>query len=230
MQEPPQTSAERPIFEFSRPLVIVGGGAVDLALLRALAGTGVHLVGADGGGDAIAAAGLAPEAIIGDLDSIASSEGWGPQTRIVHIAEQITTDFEKCLYSTKAPLTVAVGMTGRRFDHTLSAISAVTAYARQRRIVLVDESDMALALSGSFRFRATPGERVSVYPLLPIDFISSRGLFYPLDGLHLEQGGLIGTSNAADAEEVEIAPADDTPWLLILEKAHLTALIADHMG
>jgi thiamine pyrophosphokinase len=230
MQEPTKTPAQRPILEFARPLAIVGGGAVDVPLLRELAAAGVHLVGADGGGDVIAAAGLTPEAIIGDLDSIASAEGWGRETRILRIPEQITTDFEKCLYSTKAPLTIALGMTGRRFDHTLSAISAVTAYAWQRRIVLVDESDMALALSGRFGFTATPGERVSVYPLLPIDFISSRGLFYPLDGLHLEQGGLIGTSNAADAEEVEIVPADDTPWLLILEKAHLMSVIGVHMG
>jgi thiamine pyrophosphokinase len=230
MQEPTQPPAERPILEFTRPLAIVGGGAVDMALLRELATAGVHLVGADGGGDVIAAAGLVPEAIIGDLDSITDAGSWGPATRVIRIAEQITTDFEKCLYSTKAPLTIALGMTGRRFDHTLSAISAVTAYARQRRIVLVDESGIALALSGRFAFAAKPGERVSVYPLLPIDFTSSRGLFYPLDGLHLEQGGLIGTSNAADAEEVEIVPADDTPWLLILEKAHLALLIVGHMG
>jgi thiamine pyrophosphokinase len=225
MQEPTATPAQKPVLEFTEPLAIVGGGAVDSALLVELAAMGVHFVGADGGGDVIAAAGLVPEAIIGDLDSITDADAWGPTTRVIRVAEQITTDFEKCLYSTRAPITVALGMTGRRFDHTLSAISAVTAYARNRRIVLVDESDMALALSGPFRFAATPGERVSVYPLLPIDFTSSSGLLYPLDGLHLEQGGLIGTSNAADAEEVEIVPADDTPWLLILEKTHLAAIV-----
>jgi thiamine pyrophosphokinase len=227
MQVPTAIPAKKPILEFTRPLAIVGGGDVDSALLVELAAMGVHLVGADGGGDVIAAAGLVPEAIIGDLDSIADAEGWGPQTRVIRIAEQITTDFEKCLYSTRAPITVALGMTGRRFDHTLSAISAVTAYARGRRIVLVDESDMALALNGPFRFAARPGERVSVYPLLPIDFSASRGLLYPLDGLHLEQGGRLGTSNFASAEEVEIVPADDTPWLLILEKAHLAAIVGE---
>jgi len=228
MQVPTANPKKKPVLEFSRPLAIVGGGAVDHALLVELARLGVHMVGADGGGDVIAAAGLTPEAIIGDLDSIGSAEGWGPETRIVRIAEQITTDFEKCLYSTRAPITVALGMTGRRFDHTLSAISAVTAYARGRRIALVDESDLALALNGPFRFAAQPGERVSVYPLLPIDFSASRGLLYPLDGLHLEQGGRLGTSNAAAAEEVEIVPADDTPWLLILEKSHLRAILAAH--
>lgn len=206
-------------------LVIVGGGAVDVPLLQRLAAQGAKLVGADSGGDAIIAAGLVPDAIIGDLDSISSAEGWPGGTRVFHIGEQVTTDFEKCLYSTRAPVTVALGMTGRRFDHTLSAISAATRFARERRIILSDENDVALAMSGTLAFRIPVGERVSVYPLAPIDFVRSTGLLYPLDGLHLEQGGLIGTSNQALTETIEIEPADATPWLLIVEKSHLPALL-----
>lgn len=206
-------------------LVIVGGGAVDVPLLQRLAAEGARLVGADSGGDAIVEAGLVPDAIIGDLDSISDSEGWPEGTRVFRIAEQVTTDFEKCLYSTRAPVTVALGMTGRRFDHTLSAISAATRFARERRIILSDENDVALAMSGALAFRIPVGERVSVYPLAPIDFVRSTGLLYPLDGLHLEQGGLIGTSNEALTEAIEIVPVDDTPWLLIVEKSHLPALL-----
>lgn len=210
---------------FDGLLVIVGGGAVDVPLLQRLAAEGARLVGADSGGDAIMAAGLVPDAIIGDLDSISDPEGWPEATRVVRIAEQITTDFEKCLYSTQAPVTIALGMTGRRFDHTLSAISAATRFARERRIILSDEHDVALAVSGAFAFRLPRGERVSVYPLAPIDFVRSEGLLYPLDGLHLEQGGLIGTSNQALTESIGIEPEDDTPWLLIVEKSHLPALL-----
>ena len=207
-------------------LVIVGGGAVDVPLLQRLSAEGARLVGADSGGDAIMEAGLVPDAIIGDLDSISDPEGWPEATRVFHIAEQITTDFEKCLYSTRAPVTVALGMTGRRFDHTLSAISAASRFARERRIILSDEHDVALAMSGDFSFRIPVGERVSIYPLTPIDFVGSEGLRYPLDGLHLEQGGLIGTSNEALTETIKIEPADDTPWLLIVEKSHLPALLS----
>ena len=207
-------------------LVIVGGGAVDVPLLKRLSAQGARLVGADSGGDAIMEAGLVPDAIIGDLDSISDPEGWPEATRVFHIGEQITTDFEKSLYSTRAPVTVALGMTGRRFDHTLSAISAATRFARERRIILSDEHDVALAMSGPFAFRLPKGERVSIYPLAPIDFVHSEGLLYPLDGLHLEQGGLIGTSNESLTESIEIEPADDTPWLLIVEKSHLPALLS----
>ena len=64
----------------------------------------------------------------------------------MQIGEQETTDFEKSLYSTRAPVTVALGMTGRRFDHTLAALDAVAKYAAKRKIVLVDEEEIAEAI------------------------------------------------------------------------------------
>jgi thiamine pyrophosphokinase len=222
MQDPTHASP----LAFSGVLVIVGGGMVDAHLLHQLHAKGAHLVGADGGGDVIAEAGLVPEAIIGDLDSLADPEGWPLATKVIRIAEQLTTDFQKVLYSTKARVTVAVGMTGKRFDHTLAALSAVTAVAKTRKVILVDEFDIALALSGPFSFAVKAGERVSIHPLMPIDFATSSGLLYPLEGLHMAPGALIGTSNAATEGPVEIVPRDDTPWLLILEKTHLWTLIA----
>jgi thiamine pyrophosphokinase len=208
-------------------LVIVGGGTVDVDLLRHLAAKGAHLVGADGGGDAIHAAGLVPEAIVGDLDSLAYRAGWGPDTRIVHIAEQESTDFEKALYSTKAPVTIALGMMGKRFDHGLAALDAVARRGRGRAIILVDEVDIALALDHAFDFAVPPGTRVSIHPLTPTRFARSTGLKYPLDDLLLAQGLRTGTSNEADAAEFSVRPADDDEgvFLLILERKWLEPLV-----
>jgi thiamine pyrophosphokinase len=212
---------------FDGVLVIVGGGAVDLHLLHRLAAEGAHLVGADGGGDVIASAGLVPAAIIGDFDSLADPAAWDARTTLVHIAEQETTDFEKALYSTQAPVTVALGMTGKRFDHTLAALDAVARYAAARRIILVDESDIALAVAGAFDFFVEPGARVSVHPLTATRFSHSSGLKYPLDGLLLAPGLRTGTSNEAAAAGFAINPADGDPgiWLLILERKWLPTLI-----
>ena len=213
------------VLRFAGPIAIVGGGAVDRDLLRELAEAGIALVGADGGGDAIGAAGLVPAAIIGDLDSLADRTGWERRTRVLHLPEQITTDFQKCLRSTQAPVTLALGMTGKRLDHTLAALSAVLQYAPERRLLLVDEVDVALAVVGPFRFGAAAGERVSVHPLVRVAFGRSTGLRYPLDGLVLEPGGLIGTSNEGLGGWVEIVPEDGAPWLLILPKARLWDLV-----
>ena len=143
---------------FDGLLVIVGGGAVDLDVLSDLAARDAHLVGADGGGDVIARAGFHPEAIIGDFDSLDDPDSWEGKTELRQIAEQESIDFEKALYSTTAPVTVALGMTGDRFDHTLAALDAVTRQARGRRIVLVDEYDLALALTGPFAFEVDAGD------------------------------------------------------------------------
>ncbi|WP_375452762.1 thiamine diphosphokinase [uncultured Devosia sp.] len=224
MQETSAGQAGEPPLVFDSPLAIVGGGTIDPALLRALAKSGVALVGADGGGDAIGAAGLVPAAIIGDLDSLANRAAWEQRTRVIHLAEQVTTDFQKALYSTRAPVTLALGMTGKRLDHTLAALSAVLQYAPQRRLLLVDEVDVAFAAVGAFAFDAAAGERVSIHPLVRIGFARSSGLVYPLDGLVLEPGGLIGTSNAAAGGRVEIVPDAEherTPWLLIADKSRL---------
>jgi thiamine pyrophosphokinase len=222
----PNAAAALPI-AFDGLLVIVGGGTLDADLLRRLAAQGAHLVGADGGGDAIRAAGLVPEAIIGDLDSLADPAAWGAGTRIVKIAEQETTDFEKALYSTTAPLTIGLGMTGKRLDHTLAALDAVTRHAARRKIILVDESDVALALAGPFAFAVAPGTRVSVHPLTPTRFARSSGLKYPLDGLLLAPGLRTGTSNEADATVFAIEPeaGDGGVYLLILERRWLDGLV-----
>jgi len=212
---------------FDKPIAIVGGGTVEAGMLREMAGRGVALVGADGGGDVIGAAGLVPEAIIGDLDSLEDLAAWRRQTRVLHIPEQITTDFEKCVYSTIAPVTIALGMTGKRFDHSLAALHVVARYAGERAIILVDEHDIALGVRGALQFTAMQGERVSMHPLEPVRFARSSGLRYPLDGLTLAPGVLTGVSNEGTGGRVSAEPeaGEDGAWLLILEKSRLWDLV-----
>ena len=229
MQSPIQ-STEKTLLSFDRPLAIVGGGTTDIALLHELVAHGVALVGADGGGNAIGAAGLVPEAILGDLDSIEDRADWEQRTRVIHIPEQITTDFQKALYSTSAPVTLALGMTGKRLDHTLAALSALHEVAQSRRVILVDETDVALAVSGPFDFDAARKERISVHPLVPIVFERTEGLFYPMNDLLLDPAGRLGTSNEGTGGRVEIVPKDDTPWLLILGRDRLWDLVELCMG
>jgi len=220
----PQTS----VAVFDDLMVLVGGGTVDFDLLRELYASGGHLVGADGGADQIVEAGLKPELIIGDFDSLKNPHSWLGKTRLMQIGEQETTDFEKSLYSTRAPVTVALGMTGRRFDHTLAALDAVTKYAQKRKIVLVDEEDVALPLTKSFSFSVDPGERVSIHPLAPVTFWSSEGLKYPLDAVKLAPGVRTGTSNEALTGPFRIVPEEGVhaPYLLILPRKYLAQLIA----
>ena len=222
----PLPDSGKVLLKFDRPLAIVGGGTVDPALLRDLDNRDVALVGADGGANAIGAAGLMPAAILGDLDSLDDRAGWESRTSVIHIPEQITTDFQKALYSTSAPVTLALGMTGKRLDHTLAALGALLEVAPHRKVILVDETDVALAVSGAFAFDAAPKERISVHPLVPIVFERTEGLFYPMNDLLLDPTGRLGTSNEGIGGRVEIIPKDDTPWLLILGRERLWDLMS----
>ena len=212
---------------FDGPLLIVGGGEVEPDMLAALAKRVSGMVGADRGGDVLLAAGLVPDAVIGDMDSVADRTRFPRETRVVALAEQETTDFEKCLYSTRAPVTLALGMTGGRFDHTLAALHAVARNAAERRIILIDGHDLAMGVSGSIALDVGAGERVSIYPLGVTRFAGSSGLLYPLDGLEMAQGRTIGTANRATADRIEIAVAPGTqdPWLLILDRNLLEAVL-----
>ena len=78
-----ERAAPASVIAFEGLLIVVGGGAVDLDLLRDLAASGGHVVAADGGADTVVEAGLVPEAIIGDFDSLQRPEDWLGRTRLV---------------------------------------------------------------------------------------------------------------------------------------------------
>jgi thiamine pyrophosphokinase len=211
---------------FETAVTLVGAGAFDQAMVEAAHRHAPVLIAADGGADRLAAMRLAPRAVIGDMDSIAEPERWraGPGD-FVHLAEQDSTDFEKCLYATEAPLYLAVGFTGRRIDHTLAVFHALLRYP-EKRVILVGEDEVcALVPPGAvLRLAVTPGARVSVYPLLSVTATHSRGLVWPVDGLEMAPGRRIGTSNVASQPVIEIA-FDRPGALLMLEPGSLGALV-----
>jgi thiamine pyrophosphokinase len=211
---------------FERPVTLVGAGTLDRAMLDEARALAPELVAADSGADRLAGWRFVPAGVIGDMDSIARPELWrdGP-TRFLQLAEQETTDFEKCLYATEAPFYIAVGFTGARIDHLLAVLHAMLARP-ERTVVLLGEAEaMALVRPGRrLGLSLKPGARVSLYPLLPVTGTHSRGLLWPVAGLAMSPGTRIGTSNVATAPQVEIA-FDGHGALLMLERRYLGALV-----
>jgi thiamine pyrophosphokinase len=210
---------------FETAVTLVGAGALDRTMVEAARRLAPVLVAADSGADRLAEMRLSPRAIIGDMDSITDPDRWrtGP-AHFVHLAEQDSTDFEKCLYATQAPAYLAVGFTGRRVDHTLAAFHTLLRY-QEKRIVLVGEHEVgALAPPGAtLRLAVTPGTRVSIYPLQPVTATHSSGLVWPIGGLAMAPGQRIGTSNRASQPVIEIA-FDGPGALVMLETDALGSL------
>lgn len=213
--------------ELSEPVTLVGGGELDAAMLEEARAIAPALIAADGGADQLAALRVpqsAVRAVIGDMDSIADRAAWeaGP-ARVIHLPEQDTTDFEKCLYSTEAPLYIAAGFTGRRVDHTLAALHVLLRYPQKRIVMLGAEDAMALA-PGRIELTLEPGARVSIWPMLPVRGVASTGLRWPIGGLDFAQGSQVGTSN--EATHARVAMEFDGPGaLVIVERRFLGAMV-----
>lgn len=195
-------------FNFEKPAIIVGGGHVDTECLHILLARGCGLIAADGGANQFYETEIVPDVIIGDMDSLEHISHWSTKTAVLNVEEQDSTDFEKCLALTNAPLYIGLGLIGKRFDHSLATIHALARFATKKTIVLVDETDAILAARGHVKLTLEKGARVSIYPFGKITFESSRGLKYPLDNLVMEQGVQIGTSNEATSDVVEITPSN----------------------
>ncbi len=184
----------RTIVAENLPVTLIGGGVVDEStLIDAISRTGM-LVAADGGANRAVALGHMPKVVIGDFDSVdhATQDVLG-QEALFPIAEQDTTDFDKCLRNIDAPLIIAVGFTGARVDHELAALGCLVRYAA-RPVVMVNEDDVIMVCPPEIRLPLAAGVRVSLFPLGAASG-TSTGLQWPIDGLEMAPDGMIGTSN-----------------------------------
>jgi len=196
----------------SGPILLIGGGEAPLAELRALAQLCVAVVAADGGADAALNAGLMPDAVIGDLDSLSEQARLRiPAQQIHFVAEQDSTDFEKALRRTAAPLVVAHGFMGARRDHELANFNTLVRHPH-RSCVLLGDSELVLHVPPHLHVDVPPDTRVSVFPMAALQ-ARSCGLVWPLDGVDLAPWGRVGTSNRAKGA-FSISP--QAPGLLLL--------------
>ena len=201
------------IVHSAQPVTLIGGGALgpgDPARTLALAPVPVA---ADGGAEALLAAGVMPEAVIGDMDSLsAEARAAIPPDRLHAVTEQETTDFDKCLRLIDAPAILGLGFLEGRLDHALAALAGLMR-ARDRPCLLIGQEDLAFHCPPDLRMTLPEGMRVSLYPLAPVA-VSATGLVWPLDRLALAPGGQLGTSNAALGGDVTISPA--APGLIVI--------------
>ncbi len=211
--------------KFETPVVLVGGAPADVTKLQSLIDNSWPVVAADGGANTLREWGITPAAIIGDLDSLQDIEYWNKQTRVIPITEQDSTDFEKCLYTVQAPLLVAIGFTGKRFDHTLVTLHLMQKYL-DKKLLLITADDVCFAWRGELRLQLPIGARFSVYPLKSTHFIGSKGLKYPLDDLILEQGQMIGTSNIVSLAEVGLQARPEGIYSVIVSLDYFNTISA----
>ena len=113
-------------------VVVTGGAPLEQVAVRAAAGAD-RIVAADGGLDHARAAGLAPDVLVGDLDSVsAAGLDWARAHIAVesHPADKAATDTElalACAAALRPHRILLLAGRGDRFDHAIAAVGALGA-------------------------------------------------------------------------------------------------------
>ena len=200
------------IFSENEPITIVGGAHFSQRLLLESLKRAPVVYAADGGANLCMQYGCQPKQVIGDLDSLSPSlRSELDPSRVIHVPEQDTTDFEKLLIRVDAPLMLAVGFMGGRIDHQMAVQTVLTGYAH-RKIICVGDEDVMFVSPPEIDLPLDAGTRISLYPMAPVQ-VRSTGLYWPTDGLSFAPDGQIGTSNKA-ARPVTLLPS--APCMLVV--------------
>ncbi len=205
-------------------VVIVAGSSLDSGLDAALLEQADLLIAVDGGADAVAAAGVAPSMLIGDMDSIAPGtrgdlEAAGIETVLLETAKD-ETDTEAALRLAVEQgadeITVFGALGGPRLDHLVGNLLLLSSpWLAGIAVRMVDDSHEVFLVSGDVVFAGRQSDVVSLLPLTPRVFnVRTQGLLYPLVGEPLLQSSTRGVSNEMTGPEARVTHGDGVLLLI----------------
>jgi thiamine pyrophosphokinase len=184
-----------------------------LELLRAAG----RIVCCDGAASKLLRAGLEPDLVVGDLDSLDPALRKRFGKRLVHESEQETNDLSKAFRACMARSwrsIVILGAGGRSEDHLLGNASLLPLFAAAGADVRMEtDCGTFLPVLKSASFRRPAGTKVSIFSFHPEMPVTASGLKYPLDKLRLPFWWC-GTLNETTAPEFSLAFDGRAPLLL----------------
>ena len=197
-------------FNYNETVILVGGSKVSLNLLKPI--SHLHpIFAADSGANILVSEKIDFRAVIGDMDSIDKDILKNPDIENIPIADQNSTDLEKCLSQVSAEIFIGFGFLDLRLDHTLASLTAICKNNSANVIILVGELDTVIWVKGEWSCDMPVGTRLSIWPLSNQIFLDSSGLKYSLKNLKMDPISLIGTSNETNKNCFSIIPNTDHP-------------------
>lgn len=198
-----------------RAVVFVNGEITDYAVAaRRLRGDD-YLVAADGGSRHMAALGLSPHVIVGDLDSIDEGllarfqeEGAAVEK---HPAAKDATDLELAIaraVTDGAKEILLIGAIGGRLDQTLANLLVLAQQDWNIPLAVADGDQLARVLRGPQQLTLTGpiGGYVSALALSKeVTGVTYHGLEYPLVNATLRLGSTRGVSNTLASSPAQIS-------------------------
>ncbi len=143
-----------------------------------------RIICCDGSVQNLILAGMQPEAIIGDLDSLNDDLANRFADRIFLYESQETNDLTKavswCSEMGYKDI-VIVGATGKREDHTIGNISLLAEYIKDMNVLMVTDTGILRPFLTSTEISSFTGQQVSIFSIDPETEVTSTGLRYPLN-------------------------------------------------
>ena len=172
-------------------------------MLERLARQATFILAADGGADKARAAGIQPDLVIGDLDSLASA----PE-QVLRVPRQDNTDLEKALdwlIAHRAGRVCIVGSVGGRWDFSIGNFLSVYSYLPALDIYFAGDGWKIYPLVQGTQKAVRPGARVSLIPFTACTRVNLSGTQYPLTNAQLALGHTGRTlSNCAQQAQITV--------------------------
>lgn len=195
-----------------RTLIVLGGDAPKKELLRTCAEEADLTIAADRGLEAFDAAGVEPNLLIGDMDSIepdilARYEGKLEERKLNCIKDD-TDGVDALDVALKRGATdiTFLGSVGREARSCRLPCHAClsSAHRRSQERILSEDAEI-WRVDGESVLRGMKGETISLLPLGEAEGVSIEGCFYPISDYTLTSDYPIGVSNVVTADEARVS-------------------------
>lgn len=174
---------------------------------------GDRLIAADGGARRLADAGLRPDLLVGDFDSLTPQEvdslAWSGTEVRRYPPEKDETDLELAMLAAAdggARAVRVIAALGGRLDQTLANLALLGLPELEGLDVRLDDGrEEVFLIRGRAVIEGQAGERVSLLPWAgPASGVTTHGLRYPLRGETLLQERSRGVSNVMEGERAQV--------------------------
>ena len=198
-----------------KALIVLGGDAPGKALLTRWKAACDFSIAADRGLEAFDAAGLEPDFLLGDMDSVRHEvlgkyESRLPQKRLK--CEKDDTDGEAAIDAAierGAREIVLLGALGGRMDHALANLMLlVRAHRKEAFARIVDEQVLIERVDFRSVLDDALGHTVSLLPLGQAEGVTIDGFYYPLVNGTLTNDCTLGVSNVVTSSPATVTVRD----------------------
>jgi thiamine pyrophosphokinase len=143
------------------------------------------VIACDGAVELLHQKGIAPAAIVGDLDSIPGALRRHYADRLHGETEQDTNDLTKAIHfacALKLTDVLILGATGIREDHTIANVSLLLDYARLlHRVEMLSDYGLFTPILSSATLTSVKGQQISIFSPHPgVEIVDTEGLRWPV--------------------------------------------------